>query len=222
MSLRLAASQSPHATEQVPSAAKALPVELAVATLAVIAAAAVLVVLVRVVPPGERLVVFRNHRAPAVRGPGLVTVIPGRDSWIRLSTRPVPVDAFWILQRSADGLPLTIDAQAVFQVEDPAACAAVGWPPAAAVEAAMRVEVRQLIANRTAREISRLDATDLSELAARITESISPQGMSITSIELSRAQTDLDADLIRWADEVGARRAGRAAPVDCDVDIPRP
>lgn len=225
--LALATDQVPPATAdhlaaaRQPSVADQPSVELAIVVLAVVVAAALLAMLFRVVRPGERLVVFRGQRPPAVRGPGLVPVVPGRDSWVRLSIRPVILDAFWILQRSADGLPLTINAQAVLQIDDPAACALAGAPPAGTVEAAVRAEVRRLVANRNAVQLSRLDVADLEDLADRITESLSCQGMSVSRVELSRAQTDLDADLIRWADDLNTRRARQSAPAALPADRTR-
>lgn len=152
----------------------------------------------------QRLVVFRFGALTAVKGPGLVFVLPGVGRGVRVSLAETFLDLLWLEVTTADGVEVTVNATAVMAVRDPAAYAervtTPAEPPRAATTAAASAEIRRFAARRTLAELSHTSSADLRVLSAAVTERASAWGVAVTLVEISRMQLSLDPQLIRWAE----------------------
>lgn len=165
------------------------------AVLALLAAISVLVaVLLRVVREEERLVVSRLGGAPAVRGPGRVVVVPGVDRWTRVPLRWDPLDV-WLEAPTRDGVLLRLKAVALVSVSDPARYALrTVPPPSAAISVIVESRVRRHIAGRS---LTELDPLDSGRLAAEVAEAVGEWGLTVSLLEVVRADVPLQG-LHRW------------------------
>jgi regulator of protease activity HflC (stomatin/prohibitin superfamily) len=81
--------------------------------------AVLLVVTVHVVPEYERAVVFRFGRVLGVKGPGLITTVPGVDRVERVSLRVVTFDVPGRGLLTRDNVTVAVQAAAYARVADP-------------------------------------------------------------------------------------------------------
>jgi regulator of protease activity HflC (stomatin/prohibitin superfamily) len=95
-------------------------VGLAVLGIIVVVAAVAVAVSAKVVQPHERLVIFRMGRIAtnAVRGPGLVLLLPILDRALRVDMRPRSSEIVGARMPTADGKAVAVDATIRYQVVD--------------------------------------------------------------------------------------------------------
>ncbi|GIH25777.1 hypothetical protein Aph01nite_40870 [Acrocarpospora phusangensis] len=179
--------------------------------LAVLAAGAV-----RVVPLGQRLVVFRFGRPVAVKGPGLAAVLPGADRDVRVPLGATRLDLLWLDAVTRDEVAVTVNGTGLASVTDPIAYADNPASTGAATLAVAEAEVRAYVATRDLAELTRPAEDDLDGLSARISARTRRWGVEVTVIEFSRVEVRLKADLIRWAERYAARAEHAAVPAGRD------
>lgn len=188
-----AAAASPHRDEL-------LPGFLTWTSLAVLALLVLITMLViaslRVVPEGERLVVSRLGRPPTVRGPGRALVVPGVDRWVRVPLRWSPMDV-WLEASTRDGVLLRLKAIVLVAVSDPARHALGPVPQTAAVSFTVEGRLRRHIADRDLNELGGLTPDQMELLTGDLCEAVGEWGLTVTLLEVVRADVPL-AGLNRW------------------------
>ncbi|WP_449065733.1 SPFH domain-containing protein, partial [Planomonospora algeriensis] len=202
-------------------AVEALPAWIVAGTVALGALAVIAARWVRLVRPGERLVLFRRGRPAGVRGPGIVFMLPFLERGVRVPLRPVHVDLLWLEATTRDGVAVTVSGAALAEVRDPVRHCLAGDSPLSATTAAAEDEVRRHIAGRDLAELAASPGGERRELASRITGRTREQGVEVTRVELGRIEIPLGTGLIRWAEGFSARTgpggrpplAARARPV---------
>ncbi|MES9542153.1 MULTISPECIES: SPFH domain-containing protein [unclassified Actinomadura] len=187
------AAASPHRDEL-------LPGFLTWTSLAVLALLVLITMLViaslRVVPEGERLVVSRLGRPPTVRGPGRALVVPGVDRWVRVPLRWSPMDV-WLEASTRDGVLLRLKAIVLVAVSDPARHALRPVPQTAAVSFIVEGRLRRHIADRDLNELGGLTSDQMRLLTSDLDEAVGEWGLTVTLLEVVRADVPL-AGLNRW------------------------
>ena len=164
---------------------------------------------VRILREYERAVVFRFGRLTAVRGPGLILLIPGVDRMVRVSLRTVtlPVPAQDVITR--DNVPVRVDAVVYFRVVDAAA---------SVVKVEDGVKATLQIAATTLRSIlgkAELDALlaererlneDLQQI---VDEQTDPWGIKVSTVEIKDVgiPTTMQRAMARQAEAERERRA---------------
>lgn len=138
----------------------------------------------RILPEWERAVVLRLGRLLAVKGPGIIFLLPYIDRPIRVDTRLVTMDVPRQEVMTRDNVPVTVDAIVLFRVIGPA-------------EAVTRIEnfirTTSLIAQTTLR--STLGQAELDDLLSRrdkinqqlqtiIDEQTEPYGVKVQTVEV--------------------------------------
>lgn len=201
-------------------AAEAVPAWIITGTVALAVLAALAVRVVRLVPSGECLVLFRCGRPVGVGGPGVVLVLPLLDRGVRVPLRPACIDLLWLKATTRDGVAVKVNGAVLASVCDPVRyCLARESPlsdtPLSAATAAAEAEVRRYVAGRELAELSGPTGVERTDLQSRITARIRQLGVEVTRIELDRIEIPLTTDLIRWAETFSARvrPAVRTRPV---------
>jgi regulator of protease activity HflC (stomatin/prohibitin superfamily) len=186
--------------EQVKSVTRIEAAEAAVSPAAGIVLAVTVVVLVataatRVVPESERLVVSRWGRAVRVVGPGLVLRVPGVERW-----RPVSLAPFHlrmdIVAVASDGVPVHVQVAATCRVTDPGR-SLLAHPDA-------YVESQAVIESHVAREVARVEVTQLlglrlgleSTLPAELAATTSRFGVEVEDLTISDIEVRLTMSLL--------------------------
>ena len=163
---------------------------------------------VRVVPPGERLVVFRFGRPVSVRRPGLAAVLPGVHRGVRVSLEATYADVMWLDAVTRDDVRVVINGAALAAVRDPVSYASHQGSPGTATVQAAEEEIRGYVAERDLAELAEPPEQDLRNLSAAISRRTRAWGVDVAFVEFSRVQVRLETGLIRWAEGF----AGRAGP----------
>jgi regulator of protease activity HflC (stomatin/prohibitin superfamily) len=182
-----------------------------------VSAGLVLVVLAvsafRVVPEGERLVVFRFGRVVAVKRPGLAAMLPGLDRGVRVSLGAAYVDIFWLEAVTRDGVNITVNGAVLASVRDPISYALHPGSPNSATLVAAEEEIRGYVAERDLAELVEPSEEDRRDLSAAISDRTRVWGVEVSLTEVSRVEVRLKADLIRWAEgfDDRTRRARRTS-----------
>jgi regulator of protease activity HflC (stomatin/prohibitin superfamily) len=179
----------------------AAPSPRAVTFTAVLAVVLLVLCCVRSVPVDERMVVLRlGHRA-RLRGPGLVTVVPGLDRGVRVPLRDRWYDVSWLDATTRDAVRVTVTATATGAVRDPlqyiTACA-----PASAVERVLEGELRRCLAERDLAQLATLPITGFPALPATVSARTADWGVEITEVQVDRIETRVDPGLVRWAGDL--------------------
>ncbi|MBG0813415.1 SPFH domain-containing protein [Planomonospora sp. ID82291] len=195
-------------------AVEALPAWIVAGTVALGALAALASCSVRLVRPGERLVVFRLGRPAGVRGPGIVLVLPLLERGVRVPLHPVRIDLLWLEATTRDGVAVTVNGAVFAAVRDPVRHCLAGESPLSAVTAAAEDGVRRHVAGRDLAELYAPPGGELREPASRITGRTRELGVEVTRVELGRIEVPLSTGLIRWAEGFSARTrpAARSRP----------
>jgi regulator of protease activity HflC (stomatin/prohibitin superfamily) len=183
-----------------------------------ILAAALVGAAVRILREYERAVVFRFGRLTAVRGPGLIMLVPAVDRMVRVSLRTVtlPVPAQDIITR--DNVPVRVDAVVYFRVVDAAA---------SVVKVEDGVKATLQIAATTLRSI--LGKAELDALLAErerlnedlqhiIDEQTEPWGIKVTAVEIK--DVGIPAPMQRaMARQAEAERERRAKVIHAEGEL---
>jgi regulator of protease activity HflC (stomatin/prohibitin superfamily) len=165
----------------------------------------------RIVPADERLVRFRlGRRGHQLKGPGLVTVLPGIDRGVRVPAHAVWADVMWLQATTRDGVPVTVNGAALVSVVDPGRYAGAAGSPRAAVTLALEAEIGRYVAERDLAELSDPAVDQHGELAAGTSAATAEWGVEVAHVELTTVEVRLDARLIRWAERFSARRSPAA------------
>lgn len=156
----------------------------------------------RVVPGGERLVVFRRGRLVGVKGPGLVTVVPVVDSATRVPLLKGRIDFFRLEATTRDDVVVAVGGSALATVCDPVCYVVAHGSPSVATFLA-ESEIRRYVAERDLVALTDLGDVERRDLSARITARTEAWGVKVVLVELGRIEVRLKADLIRWAERFG-------------------
>jgi len=172
----------------------------------------------RILREYERAVVFRFGRHTAVRGPGLIMLIPGVDRMVRVSLRTVTLNVPPQDIITRDNVPARVDAVVYFRVVDPAASVL-------RVEDGVKATLQ--IAATTLRSVlgkAELDALlaererlneDLQQL---IDEQTEPWGIKVTAVEIK--DVGIPATMQRaMARQAEAERERRAKVIHAEGEL---
>lgn len=138
----------------------------------------------RVLPEWERAVVLRLGRFQAVKGPGIIFLIPIIDSARIVDTRIVTMDVPKQEAMTGDNVPVTVDAVVLFKVVD---------PMNAVIKITDYIRTSSLIAQTTLRSV--IGQAELDDLLARrdkinerlqtiIDEQTEAYGVKVVSVEV--------------------------------------
>jgi regulator of protease activity HflC (stomatin/prohibitin superfamily) len=173
---------------------------------------------VRILREYERAVVFRFGRLTAVRGPGLVLLIPGVDRMVRVSLRTVTLDVPGQEVITRDNVPARVDAVVYYRVVDASASVV-------SIEDAMKATLQ--IAATTLRSV--LGKADLDALLADrerlnadlqqiIDEQTEPWGIKVTTVEIK--DVGIPAPMQRaMARQAQAERERRAKVIHAEGEL---
>ncbi|MBM3858801.1 MAG: slipin family protein [Verrucomicrobia bacterium] len=140
--------------------------------------------MIRILREYERGVIFRLGRLHAVKGPGLIFLIPIVDRIVKMDLRVITIDVSKQEVMTRDNVPVTVDAVVYFRVVD---------PQAAVVKVENFLKASSLISQTTLRSVlgqSQLDDLlaqrekinqELQEIIDRHTD---PWGVKVTSVEV--------------------------------------
>ncbi|MFE3453648.1 SPFH domain-containing protein [Nonomuraea sp. NPDC059194] len=167
--------------------------------------AAIAVVVLRVVPAGQRLVVFRFGRVVAVKNAGLVVVIPGVHRVTPVPSGATYIDLLWLEAVTADGVAVTVNCAALASVWDPVAYAMSPDAPKAAMITIAENEIRRYVGEHDLLDLSELAEDEQRRLSAAISDRTRAWGVDITLIDFSRVEIRLRKDLASWAEGFTAR-----------------
>lgn len=159
----------------------------------------------RVVSPGERLVVFRFGRLVAVRGPGLAVVLPGVHRGVRVPMGATFVDILWLDAVTRDDVRVVVNGAALAAVRDPVSYVLHQGSPGTATVLAAEEEIRGYVAERDLAELAEPPEEDRRGLSAAISRRTREWGVEVTFIEFSRVEVRLETGLIRWAEGFAGR-----------------
>ena len=174
--------------------------------------------MIRVLREYERGVIFRLGRLQAVKGPGLIFLIPFVDRMVKMDLRVVTIDVSKQEVMTRDNVPATVDAVVYFRVVD---------PQAAVVKVENFLKASSLIAQTTLRSVlgqSQLDELlaqrdkinqQLQEIIDRHTE---PWGVKVTSVEI-RDVVLPDSMKRAMAKQAEAERERRAKIVNAEGEF---
>lgn len=155
----------------------------------------------RVVPTGQRMVIFRLGQAARLRGPGVVAVLPGVDRGVRVPVHARWYDVTWLDATTRDAVRVTVTAAASGVVREPVRYALAG-PPAADVVWALEAELRRCVTERDLIELATGSATGFPALTAAVSARTAQWGIEITDVEVTRIEVRVDQGLVRWASEL--------------------
>lgn len=138
----------------------------------------------RVLPEWERAVILRLGRLLAVKGPGIIFLLPYIDRPIRVDTRLVTMDVPRQEVMTRDNVPVTVDAIVLFRVVDPAA---------AVTRIENFIRTTSLISQTTLRStLGQAELDDLlshrdkinQQLQSIIDEQTEPYGVKVVAVEV--------------------------------------
>ncbi|MBK1786654.1 SPFH domain-containing protein [Prauserella cavernicola] len=174
--------------------------------------------MLRVVGQNQRMVLLRFGKVVAVRGPGLVLVIPGLRRGVRIPLGPARLDLLWIDAVTADGVPVALNGSVVATVTDPAAQLEAPRSPGA-IEAVAADQVRTYVRRRTLAELAGPSRDELAAIAQNVDRRVRGWGVQVSELELARVEVRLGAELIRWASQRPCTdRNGGNSTVDATSD----
>ncbi|MFD1929956.1 SPFH domain-containing protein [Nonomuraea mangrovi] len=167
--------------------------------------AAFAVMVLRGVPAGRLLVVFRFGRVVAVKDAGLAVVIPGVHRVVPVPAGSAYLDLLWLEAVTRDGVAVTVNCAALASVRDPVAYALSQDPPNSALITIAETEIRRYVGEHDLLDLSELSGDERRELSAAISDRTGAWGAEITLIDFSRVEIRLRKDLARWAEGFAAR-----------------
>lgn len=162
----------------------------------------------RVVPENGRTVVFRFGRAVAVKGPGLVFVVPLVDRTVPVSLQTTCHDLLALDASTRDDVTVRVRAVVVESVRDPLRFATAADAPLSATTAIAESVVRRSIARHRLVELpSLLASSDDDDSLARINEVTETWGVHVSLVRITHVDVPLTAGLLgKAAGPVPARR----------------
>ena len=183
----------------------------------------VLVVLssaVKILPEWERGVVLRFGRLMAIRGPGLILLIPFIEKIIKVDTRTITMDIKPQDVISKDNISLQVDAVVYFRVVNPEDAITKVEDYYFATSQLAQTTLRSIVGQFQMDEI--LEQRDkinikLQEILDKATD---PWGVKVSSVELK--QIDLPSEMKRaMAREAEAERERRAKIISAEGEVQR-
>jgi regulator of protease activity HflC (stomatin/prohibitin superfamily) len=148
----------------------------------------ILVTALRIVPEYQRGVVFRLGRYVAVKGPGLVIIIPFVDRLYRVDLRVVTLDVPYQEVITKDNVPVKVNAVVYFRVLDPAK---------SIIEVENYIMATSQLSQTTLRSVvGRADLDDVlsardkinMELQQIIDERTDPWGIKVSAVEVKELE----------------------------------
>jgi regulator of protease activity HflC (stomatin/prohibitin superfamily) len=148
----------------------------------------ILITALRIVPEYQRGVVFRLGRYVAVKGPGLVIIIPFVDRLYRVDLRVVTLDVPYQEVITKDNVPVKVNAVVYFRVLDPAK---------SIIEVENYIMATSQLSQTTLRSVvGRADLDDVlsardkinMELQQIIDERTDPWGIKVSAVEVKELE----------------------------------
>ncbi|MEU3272837.1 SPFH domain-containing protein [Saccharomonospora sp. NPDC006951] len=156
--------------------------------------------MLRVVPSGQRLVLSRFGNVVAVKGPGIVVVVPILHRSVRVPLGPSHIELRFAEAETEDGITVTVTAGLVTTVTDPVAYVRSPEGPPGATAKAAEAETARYVARHTLTELAdTADKEDLRPLAEHISAITSAWGTEVDQLTFSRIEVTLGAELVHWA-----------------------
>jgi regulator of protease activity HflC (stomatin/prohibitin superfamily) len=164
---------------------------------------------IKILPEFERGVIFQLGRFHAVKGPGLVLVIPGIQRMVRVDLRTIVMDVPTQDVISRDNVSVKVSAVIYFRVID---------PERAIIQVENRVEATSQLAQTTLRSV--LGRHELDDMLAEreklnddiqeiLDQTTATWGIKVTNVEIKHV--DLDESMVRAiAAQAEAERTRRA------------
>jgi regulator of protease activity HflC (stomatin/prohibitin superfamily) len=173
---------------------------------------------IRVLREYERGVVFRLGRLQAVKGPGLIFLIPIVDRIVKMDLRVITIDVSKQEVMTRDNVPVTVDAVVYFRVVD---------PQAAVVKVENFLKASSLISQTTLRSV--LGQSQLDELLSQrekinqqlqeiIDHQTEPWGIKVTAVEVKDVVLP-DSMKRAMAKQAEAERERRAKIVNAEGEF---
>lgn len=175
---------------------------------------------VKILPEWERGVVLRFGRLMAIRGPGLILLIPFIEKIIKVDTRTITMDIKPQDVISKDNISLQVDAVVYFRVVNPEDAITKVEDYYFATSQLAQTTLRSIVGQFQMDEI--LEQRDkinvkLQEILDKATD---PWGVKVSSVELK--QIDLPSEMKRaMAREAEAERERRAKIISAEGEVQR-
>ncbi len=172
----------------------------------------------KVVSEYERLVVFRFGRFHSIKGPGIVSIIPGIDKTRKVDMRTITYDARMIKIITKDNVRCDVDTVVYYKVVD---------PKKAVVSVANYTFATQNLANTVLREVlGRADLDDLLtktqdytlEIQKQIDEKTDPWGIKVSDVAISDVVLPVEMQRV-IAKQAEAEREKRARIIVADGEF---
>lgn len=160
----------------------------------------------RFVPAGQHLVVFRFGGSASVRGPGVVALLPGIHRAVRVRRGPDRLALPLVDAVTADGVGVAVSGSVLVSVVDPEARARSSGSPEQATQVAAETELRRHVGRIDLAALYRSVQDEHSALAVGISERTRGWGTEVELVELTGVEVRLTADLISWAENLPTRK----------------
>ncbi|HEY8518970.1 MAG TPA: slipin family protein, partial [Gammaproteobacteria bacterium] len=172
----------------------------------------------KILPEYERGVVFQLGRFWKVKGPGLIILIPGIQTMVRVDLRTIVMDVPTQDVISRDNVSVKVSAVIYFRVID---------PEKAIIQVENRVEATSQLAQTTLRSV--LGQHDLDDMLAEreklnadiqriLDQNTEAWGIKVTNVEIKHV--DLEQSMIRAiAQQAEAERARRAKVIHAEGEF---
>lgn len=186
----------------------------------VIAILSVLSTAIKILPEWERGVVLRFGRLMAVRGPGLIILIPFIEKMIKVDTRTITMDIKPQDVISKDNISLQVDAVVYFRVVNPEDAITKVEDYYFATSQLAQTTLRSIVGQFQMDEI--LEQRDKINIRVQeiLDKATDPWGVKVSSVELK--QIDLPSEMKRaMAREAEAERERRAKIISADGEVQR-
>lgn len=186
----------------------------------IIAALSIFSTAIKILPEWERGVVLRFGRLMAVRGPGLIILIPFVEKMIKVDTRTITMDIKPQDVISKDNISLQVDAVVYFRVLNPEDAITKVEDYYFATSQLAQTTLRSIVGQFQMDEI--LEQRDKINIRVQeiLDKATDPWGVKVSSVELK--QIDLPSEMKRaMAREAEAERERRAKIISADGEVQR-
>jgi hypothetical protein len=153
--------------------------------------------LLRVVGPGEVVVVRRRGRPVRSRSTGALAVWPGLEQVVRLETAAQNSGPFLVTAPALDGLPVRAAVSALTTVRDPLLAAEPDALAAALDE--LDAVVRREVASTPAAGLAQGSAALVARVRAAAAPGFATRGLRLEDVQVDAVEVALSPALLRWA-----------------------
>ena len=177
-----------------------------------------LILILRVIPEYERAVVFFLGRFQAVKGPGLIIIIPGLQRMVRVDLRVITMDIPTQDVISRDNVTVKVNAVLYFRVMDPERAIIQVEDYYMATSQLAQTTLRSVLGQHELDEMLSARESLNADIARILDEQTDAWGIKVTNVELKHI--DLDESMIRAiARQAEAERERRSKIINAEGEF---